>query len=71
MMKTIHALFRIKQLLRIEHAALVAVQVGREMNSRMAGTPPLYEDSYPPDGGHYDRLWVYVSAISDAANQDR
>lgn len=54
--KTILALFRIRQLMRIEAAAKAVTLEIDQHDRRLDGTAPLYNDARPPTGDDYNAL---------------
>ncbi|MCA1379461.1 hypothetical protein I6F34_01330 [Bradyrhizobium sp. BRP05] len=66
--KTILALFRIRQLMEIEKRAKDLVKAADAMTEIMNGEPPRYEDSRAPDGDDFNTLYMYVSALKDVVS---
>lgn len=54
--KTIAALFRIGQLMRIEQAAKLVTDEIDAYDRRLNGTAPLYNDARPPNGDDYNAM---------------
>lgn len=54
---TILALFRIRQLMRIEDTARSVLDEIERHDRKLGGTPPLYNDAQPPDGDDYNEIW--------------
>ncbi|MGJ4953110.1 hypothetical protein [Bradyrhizobium sp. HKCCYLS20291] len=56
MFRTIRALFRIRQLMRIEQAARAVTLEIDQYDRSLNGTPPRGDDSRPPNGDDYNRI---------------
>jgi hypothetical protein len=56
MIETLRALFRIRQLMRIERAAKNVTDEIDRYDRALNGTSPLYNDARPPNGDDYNAL---------------
>jgi hypothetical protein len=56
MIKTMKALFRIRQLMRIEQVAKEVTAEIDAFDEAMNGTPPRYDEARPPNGDDYNAL---------------
>lgn len=66
LIKTIGAIFRVRQLLRIEQAVKRAVEEAEAHDATLEGTPPQYNDAQSPTGDDYNELWSIIQGLKDA-----
>jgi hypothetical protein len=63
--KTIRALFRIRQLMRIEATVHTVIDEIDAYDRKLNGTPPYYSDSKSPDGDDYNAIWSIIGQLRD------
>jgi hypothetical protein len=65
MIKTIYALLRIRQLLRIEQSAKEVSDEIDAFDRQLNGTPPLYNDARSPNGDDYNVMLSITARLKE------
>jgi hypothetical protein len=65
MIETLRALFRVRQLMRIERAAKDVTDEIDRYDRALNGTAPLYNDARPPNGDDYNALLSITEGLRE------